>query len=64
METGRALGTRNDWAMKEDWVKYAFEHHALCDDMLKMLDDLPMEAFEMQENERYKNDKVTMIMTV
>ena len=50
METGRALGTPNTIAAKEDWVAYVFERHASCDDMLKMLDDLPVEAFRMQES--------------
>jgi len=49
METGRVLGTPNDPAIKIEWLEYAFEHHASCD-MLKMLDDLPLEVFERDES--------------
>lgn len=51
METGRQLGTPDYSPAKEDRLEYALEHHVSCD-MLKMLDDLPVEAFEIGESTR------------
>ena len=49
METGRVLGTPDYSSAKAGRLEYALEHHVSCD-MLKMLDDLPAEAFEADEN--------------
>ena len=35
---------------KESWIEYALDDHGLSSDMLKMLEDLPSEAFYTRES--------------
>jgi hypothetical protein len=49
METGRILGMPYNATTKESLLEDTLLHYTSCGDMLKMLDDLPTEAFVARE---------------